>query len=112
MKQIVTIAITLVAGFVAGFVVRPMIGGSPAGASAVAAVTADRPTDAEASAAVQRSRKFFGKSNATVKLSECTPSTFGPGVQCTGQLIDPPGAQPLNVLYGFSRINGQWERTS
>ena len=107
----------LAIGFGAGFVLRPVISPvatMPAAASPAVAAGVAQPSEAEATAAVRRYRRFTGTSleRATLKLGDCSPGGVGPGVTCMTQLVMDPskaGAAPQNRPIGFARVDGQWE---
>ena len=105
-------AACLAVGFVADFVLRPVI--APVAASAAVVAGVAQPSEDEATAAVRRHRLFSGTSlaNATLKLGDCSPGGVGPGVTCMTQIVlDPtkPNASPQNRPIGFARVNGKWE---
>lgn len=74
--------VSLIVGFAAGFVLRPVL----APATTTTAVTAAgfaQPTEEETTAAVRRHKVGFTTfSDATLTLGECSPGSIGPGVTC------------------------------
>jgi hypothetical protein len=109
MKQALIVVIALAIGFVAGFVMRPMMT-SASGSPLAPMVSSQQPTEAEATAAVRRHKSgFFTFKAATLKLGECSPSGITVGVSCMTQVVLSPGSAPQNRAIGFARVNGQWE---
>lgn len=83
---------------------------SDAGKSATEATELTRPTNEEASAAIQRHKVGFVTFNeATAVLGDCSPSTLTPGVACLTKVVLQRGSAPQTRTVSFARSNGRWE---
>jgi hypothetical protein len=106
----VHVGTALALGLVAGFMLRPVL-------LPVGAVGIDRPTDAEATAALRANPKLFNEfskkhmyEQTTLKLGDCSPGTLLPGIVCFAELKDQ--TQPSRTRsIGFARMDGKWHMT-
>lgn len=110
--QAIIAIVALVIGFAGGFVLRPVIVPSaPVSVMSPAAQRGiERPSEAEATAAVRRFRVGFQTfSEATLTLGDCGPGTLGPGVTCMTNITLRPGSSAQNRTIGFARVGDRWE---
>lgn len=111
MKKFPIIIVILIIVVAASFLARSIIALSDKSPVVdIASNSASQPSEEEATAAVRRFKVGFNTfTTAALKLGDCAPSTMGPGVACTAQVVLRPDMAPQNRTIGFARVNGQWD---
>ncbi len=100
--------VAFAAGLFAGLVLRPFL---PIGGTALP----DRPSDAEATAALRAVINDFSKKpvwpNTTVRVGDCRPSPISAGIVCVTELKDSPQGEANVRSMILIRFDGVWKFT-